>query len=115
MSRKRVQQILPQLKSLSDMKNRDRKKFIASCNKNFILCICECVKNALKGYLPLKKCQLKSLSRHKQSLRQLALKKTSLSRRKKILQRGGLLGLLIGPLVSSLSSLLGNLIRNGSN
>ena len=115
MSRKHVQQILPQLKSLSGMNKRDRKKFIASCDKNFILCICECVKNALKGYLPQKKCQLKSLSRHKQSLRQLALKKTTLSRRKKILQRGGLLVLLIGPLVSSLSSLLGNLVKNGSN
>lgn len=114
MSRKRVQQILPQLKRLSRMKNRDQKKFIASCDKNLILGICECVKNALKGYLPLKKCQLKSLSRHKQSLRQLALKKTTLTSRKKLLQTGGLLGLLIEPLVSSLGSLLGNFIKNGS-
>ena len=62
----------------------------------------------------MKKCQLKSLSRHKRSLRKLALKKTAISKRKQILQKGGFLGLLIEPLVSSLSSMIGDLIRNGS-
>lgn len=114
MSWKRVQQLLPELKRLSRMKDKDRKKFIATCNRDFIHCICECVKNLLKGHLPLKKCQLKSLSRHKRSLRKLALKKTALTKRKQILQKGGFLTLLIEPIVSSLSSMIGNIIRNGS-
>ena len=114
MSRKRVQRVLPELRRLNRMKDKDRKRFIATCNKDFIHCICECVKNLLKGHLPVKRCHLKSLSRHKQSLRKLALKKTTLNKRKQILQKGGFLGLLLGPLVTGLGSLFSNLVENGS-
>ena len=109
----RVQKMLPEMKRISRMKEKDGKKFIATCDKDVIHCICECSKNLLKGNLPLKQCQLKSLSRHKHLLRELALKKTTLSKRKKILQKGGFLHLLIPTLVSSLSGLVGNLIGNG--
>jgi hypothetical protein len=109
----RVQKMLPELKRISRMKEKDRKKFIAACGKDVIHCICECSKNLLKGNLPLKQRQLKSLSRHKHWLRELALKKTTLSKRKKILQKGGFLHLLIPTLVSSLSGLVGNLVSNG--
>ncbi len=95
------------------MKDKDRKKFIATCNKDFIHCICECVKNLLKGHLPLKKCHLKSLAHHKQTLRKLALKKTTLRKRKQILQKGGFLGLLLEPLVAGLGSLVSTLVTNG--
>jgi hypothetical protein len=109
----RVQKMLPELKRISRMKEKDRKKFIATCGKDVIHCICECSKNLLKGNLPLKQRQLKSLSRHKHWLRKLALKKTTLSKRKNILQKGGFLHLLIPTLVSSLSGLVGNLVSNG--
>jgi hypothetical protein len=57
-----------------------QKKFIATCGKDVIHCICECSKNLLKGNLPQKQHQLKSLSLHKHWLRELALKKTTLSK-----------------------------------
>lgn len=110
----RVRKLLPELKRLNRMKTKARKNFIGTCSKEFVHCICECVKNLLKGNLHLKQRQLKSLSGHKQSLRTLALKNVSLSRRKKILQKGGFLGLLIPTLVSSLSGLVGSLLSNGS-
>lgn len=108
MTWKRVQQLLPQLKQLKRLSRKNKKKFIANCDKDFVHCICECVKNLLKGRLPLKNNHLKALARHKQSLRQLALKKTSLVKRKQILQRGGFLSLLLEPLVSSIISLATN-------
>jgi hypothetical protein len=110
----RVQKMLPELKRISRLKDKDRKNFIATCNKDLIHCICECTRNLLKGHLPLKKRHLKSLSRHKHLLRKLSLKKTALNQRKKILQKGGFLALLIPTLVSALSGLVGNLITNGS-
>jgi hypothetical protein len=58
----RVQKILPELKRISRLKDKDRKNFIATCNKDLIHCICECTRNLLKGHLPLKKCHFKSLS-----------------------------------------------------
>ena len=107
---RRLTQMLPELRRLCRMSNRERKKFIKICGKDFIECICECVKNVLKGNVPLKQKQLQCLQRHRHSLRKLALKKTSLTNRKRILQRGGLLQYLIGPLVSGISQLLSNAI-----
>ncbi len=112
MSAKRVQHLIPQLKRINRMSDQDKKKFIATCDKTAINCICECVKNLLKGRIPVKSTQLKLLCRHKNKLRELALKKTSLRKRKQILQRGGFIGLLIKPLVLGLSTLVGTLIAN---
>jgi hypothetical protein len=107
---RRLVQMLPEFRRLCRMSNRERKKFIKSCGKDFIECICECVKNVLKGNVPLKQKQLQCLRRHRQSLRKLALKKTSLASRKRILQSGGFLQYLIGPVVSAVSQLLSNAI-----
>jgi hypothetical protein len=79
----RVQKMLPELKRIGRLKDKDRKNFIATCNKDLIHCICECTRNLLKGHLPLKKRHLKSLSRHKHLLRKLSLKKTALNQRKR--------------------------------
>ena len=79
-----------------------------TCSKDFIHGICECIANLLKGRVPLKSHHLRCLSKHKQSLRQLALKRTSLSSRKKILQKGGFLQMLIPSLISGLGSLFGS-------
>jgi hypothetical protein len=105
----RVQQILPDLKRLYRMTPSERKKYIKSCNSKFIFDMCECVKNLLKGNVPLKTAHLKCLKQHKQSLRQLSLKHTSLKVRKKILQKGGFLGFLLPSLISGLVSLVGGL------
>lgn len=83
------------------------------CDKDFIHCMCECAKNLLKGNIPLTHAQMRSLSRHKRMLRQLALKRTSLTDKKQIIQRGGFLGLLLGPIVSAIGSLLG--FNNNNN
>ena len=102
----RVQALLPQLKKLHRMKAHERKKFIKTCGGKFIHELCECIKNLLKGNVPVKLAHLNCLQRHKQSLRALSQKKTSLSARKKILQKGGFLGILLKPLIGGLVSLL---------
>jgi hypothetical protein len=107
----RVQHLLSALKQFQRMKPANRKKFLKSCNKDFIHCICECVRNLLKSNVPLSSAHLKKLSRHKQSLRKLALKATTLAARKKILQKGGFIELLISPLISGISSLIGSFIN----
>jgi len=110
---KRVQQLLPELKRLQRMSPKERKQYIKLCGKKFIFEMCECVKNLLKGNVPLKSAQLTCLKRHKQSLRTLSLKKTSLHTRKKLLQKGGFLGFLIPSLISGLVSLIsGAISRN---
>ena len=100
-------QMLPLLKRLKRMSPGEQRKFVKSCNKDFICCMCECVKNVLKGKVPLKTSQLKSLTRRKQSLRSLVLKKTPIGTKKKILQKGGFIGALLTPILSLLGGLLG--------
>jgi len=74
--------------------------------------MCECAKNLLKGNVPLSPAQLRTLRRHKQKLRQLAVKKTSLAKKKKLVQSGGFLGALLTPIISVLGNLLG--FNNGT-
>ena len=75
------------------------------CNADFVRCICECVKNLLKGNVPLSPAQKKKLSSKKKHLREVVLKKTSLRKKLKLIQSGGFLGALLGPIVSVLSGL----------
>jgi hypothetical protein len=77
------------------------------CNPEFIKCICECVKNVLVGNVSLSKEHKKKLKRHRHSLRKLASKKTPLTVKKRIIQSGGFLGALLGPIVKVLGGLFG--------
>ena len=49
----------------------------------------------------------RTLKRHRALLHKLVLKKTSMKNKKKILQTGGFLGALLGPIVKVLGSLFG--------
>ena len=98
----RVKKFLPEMKRVSRLHVKDKQKFVKSCSKDFILCVCECIKNVLKERLPLKPRHLRVLRKHRGRLRKLALKKTSLSTRRKILQRGGFLGILLPSLLNGL-------------
>src|SRR6267154_3003556 len=75
------------------------------CNRDFVCCITECVKNLLNGNVPLNSIQKKKLSSKKKVLRQFALKKTTLNKKQKLIQSGGFLGALLGPIISVLGGL----------
>lgn len=75
------------------------------CNGDFVCCIVECIKNLLKGNVPLSNAQKSKLKSKKKHLRLMTLKKTSLAKKRKLIQSGGFLGALLGPIVSVLGSL----------
>src|SRR5580693_7120655 len=103
---KRIKEHAALLRKLHKTSPKTRAKILKhSCDRSFVECLSECAKNVLKGNVPLNKDQLQNLRRQKQQLRSLALKKTTLKKKRKIIQRGGFLGALIGPIVSILSSL----------
>lgn len=74
---------------------------------DLIKALCECSLNILKGNVKLNRAQKKKLCRYKNKLRALIAKKTSMKSRKQILQSGGLIGALLGPVIGVLGSLLG--------
>jgi hypothetical protein len=85
-----------------------RRKLLRNhCSPDFITCVCECAKNVLVGNVPLNSSQKATLRRRYNSLKELALKKTSQKKRKQIIQSGGFLGALLGPIISVLGNLFG--------
>jgi hypothetical protein len=80
------------------------------CDAEFVKCITECVRNLLAGNVPLNQAQKKKLAIKKKILRQVALKKTSFRKKRKLIQSGGFLGTLLGPIIS----VLGGLFNNGT-
>jgi len=103
---KRLHRHVNLLKALHKAKSVTRRKLLKKhCDGDFVCCITECVRNLLKGNIPLSLAQKKKLSAKKNILRQLALKKTSLRKKQKLIQSGGFLGALLGPIISVLGGL----------
>jgi hypothetical protein len=110
----RLSDIHRELVKLKRLSLKERKHFFKSCSKECISKVCECIKNVLNANLKIKPAHLRKLSRHKQTLRVLALKNTSLARRKKLLQKGGFLSILLPALIPALASLLGGLFGHAT-
>ena len=102
----RTRRYLPLLKQINRLGDRAKRQLIQKCDREFLDCVSECAKNVIKGNVPLKPAQLQRLRRERSNVRALALKKTSLKKKRRILQKGGFLGALIPPVLSVLGSLL---------
>lgn len=96
--------VLRKLHKVSAKKRTDWLK--KNCSKEFLDCICISCKNILKGNVPLTAKEKKLLARKKKLLRKLANEKTSLKTKKAIVQKGGFLGALLGPVLSILTGVL---------
>ena len=104
----RIARFAPTLRLLHGYNNERKKRWLKNnLDKEFVFCLCECAKNLLKGNVPLTPAQKKSLSRRKKELRDLSRKRVSLKKKKKIVQSGGFLGALLGPIISVLGGLFG--------
>lgn len=101
----RTKKVLSVIKYINSLPSKKQKKLISSCDKQTINCICECVKNILRGGVKLTVKQLSKLKRRKKELRALVLKNTSLKKKRKILQTGGFLPQILIPAIGLLSSL----------
>ena len=103
---RRMKKYYPLLRAINSLPEPLRRRAVSACDRHMIDCFCECAKNILKGNVPLTKRQMSKLRREREGLRLLAVKKTSLNKKKKILQKGGLLTALLGPALSLLGSVL---------
>jgi len=88
------------------MGQKAKREYVKRCNRQFIDCVSECAKNVLKGTVPLTNAQMSKLRPKRQDLRALAVKKTSLTKKRKIIQKGGFLSALLTPALSVLAGLL---------
>jgi len=109
----RIRKFLPLLNRISKLSNKEKSQYAKRCNKEFLDCISECAKNILHGNVQLSAKQKTALRRNSQNRRRLSIKKTSLKKKRQIIQKGGFLGAIIAPVLATLggsvlSSLFGN-------
>jgi len=78
------------------MTDKAKRDYIKVCDRKVIDCIAECSKNVLKGNFPLNDAQM----------RKLRPMMTSVTKKRKILQKGVFLSALLGPALSILAGLL---------
>ena len=97
---------LPLLQVLQRSKPAFVKLLLKGASPELTKALCECALNILKGNVKISASQKKKLSRYKKHLRLLVKKKTSLKKRKQLLQKGGFIGALLTPILSVLGSLL---------
>jgi len=100
----------PAIKTLFKAKPAMAKAIIKHADKELINTLCECCLNIAKGRVPLTTSQKHKLTKHKKIVRSLAKKSTSLKQRKLLLQRGGFLPALLGPLAPIIGSVVAPLV-----
>ena len=83
-----------------------KRDFVRKCDKGFLEYISECAKNVLKVNVPLSDRQKTKLRRSRHDLIALSVKKTSLRKKRRILQKGGFLTALLPPILGVLANLL---------
>lgn len=97
------------LHALCHLNSDQRQAILKTSDVKLIKCICECALNILLGNVPLKNCQKLKLRKHRKTLRKLVEKRGSWKSKKKfIVQKGGFLPLLLGPIIGGLLSNLFN-------
>jgi hypothetical protein len=104
----KLKKYVPYLRLLFKAKPNVRNAMLRDhCSDDFVRCICECATNVLKGNVPLTPAQKSQLTRRKRLLRKLVLRKASLKTKRKIIQTGGFLGSILGPIIKVLGGLFG--------
>lgn len=97
------------LELLCHSKNKFRKTLIENASNDQIESICEIVLNILNGNIELSEKQIKKLSKKKELLRAL-VKSGPAKEKKKLIQKGGFLQLLIPSIISGLATIVSSLI-----
>ncbi len=98
---------LKTLRRLGRRSSSERKRFFGTCKRDAVECCCEIARNILNKNVPLSPDQLKAWRRHGNTLRDRARLRTPLEKKRKILQTGGFIPLLLAPLLGIASTILG--------
>lgn len=108
MASKRLSRYAALLRKLRRVSSKERGRILKKCcrDRDFVLCICEICHNILRGNVALTRSQKNDIRKRKKALRALVLKKTSLDKKRKIVQKGGFLGAILAPIASLLTGLL---------
>lgn len=100
------------LRMLHEAKEHTRRGFLKCCPGDVCNAISEVASNTLKGNIPLTDAQYAGLKRHAKDLETLARKKTSLTKKRQIIQKGGFITALLGPALRLLTPVIGSMAKS---
>jgi hypothetical protein len=100
---------LDKLKILSCCNKKNRIKILKEGNKDFILCICECILNTLNGNIKYPPKVFEKLKKNKYVLRKINKIKKVKEKKDFLIQKGGFLHYLLPAAISVITSLIENL------
>ena len=106
----RIKSNINYLKLLLNSNNRLQKSLIQNASKEQIYSLCEIILNILNGNIKLSDEEFKKLDKKKKLLRYLVHNKTSIKKKKYLIQKGGFLQFLIPSLITGIASIVSSLI-----
>ena len=94
------------LKFIASLPKKQQQEVLAVAPKDLIRAYSEGALNVLKGNVKLSEKSFKSVKRQRSKLRTLANKKSSIKKKKAVIQHGGFLGLLSSILIPAVVGLI---------
>lgn len=109
----RLKRQIHNLHTLNSCKLCLRKSILKNAPEELIICLSEICLNILKGNIPISKSQKSKLFKYRKLMRDLVTikgnkKEIIKKNRSKLVQNGGFLPLLLGPLLSIISEIIQN-------
>ena len=109
---KNLRDNLYMIRCLSEAKEDSRRGAMRCCSRQLCDSMSEIAANLLKGNIPLTDRQFLALKRHAKDIEALSKKKTRVWKRREILQKGGFLSALLGPVVRFLMPVVKPVVKS---
>jgi len=104
---KRIRSNYSILELLKTAKPKLRKAILLNCGPDLLKSVGECALNVLRGNVRLTSCSRRKVRKHRGQLREIADKRVSIAKKRKIIvQRGGFLLPLLSAVLPALASLV---------
>ena len=107
---KRVFKYATSLDALHRAGEKVRKSVLSRAKRELVLVLVDCARLLIRNKRRLTETQLRRLRQKTDDIYDLVNPRTSLARRRQILQTGGFLGALLGPALGLLAPMVGKLI-----
>ena len=93
--------------ALNNASDAIKHAILAEASRELVLSLVECARNIISGKVQLSPDQFTALGGYSKAIRSLIAPSHPIAAKKRILQKGGFLGLLLKPLLGALGSMIG--------
>lgn len=106
----RVRKHAHALETLAKAKREKRNRMVREATSELIFTLVDLAKMIIRGDITLTPLQLSTVRRHKANFKKLVSKSTGVRGKRNVIQKGGFLPALLGPVLKLGLPLLGNLL-----